>query len=167
MSKPIQPPDAPRVEPPSPEDIEAERASWYEIVALVRTLTPAECVEPGYYRDPDWSVRDLAGHLGTWCAEAATQFERLRAGTYEGHDIDIDALNESFLAALAGQSWEVAWLQANAGRTRMIESWSALRTPSFEADWWIRKCGMDHFAEHLDRLRAWSAELAARREAGA
>ena len=25
---------------------------------------------PGYYHDPDWSVRDLVGHLGTWLAEA-------------------------------------------------------------------------------------------------
>ena len=36
---------------------------------------------------------------GTWLAEAAVQFERIQAGTYEGHDIDIDALNASFLAA--------------------------------------------------------------------
>ena len=149
--------------PPTYEAIEAERRSWYEIVALVRQLTPAECLVPGYYRDPDWSVRDLVGHLGTWCAEAASQFERLRAGTYQPHEVDIDALNALFLEALADQPWEVAWLQANAGRTRMVEAWSALREPSEEAEWWIRKCGTDHFAEHLDRLREWVPELVARR----
>ncbi len=102
-------------------ELEAERSGWYEFAAQVRRLTPDECMEPGYYRNPDWSVRDLAAHVGTWLAEAQVQFERMIAGTYEGHDIDIDALNAALLEGLAGQPWEVAWLQANAGRTRMLE----------------------------------------------
>ena len=48
--------------------IEMERARWYELIGLVRALSPAECLEPGYYRDPAWSVRDLFGHVGTWLA---------------------------------------------------------------------------------------------------
>ena len=79
---------------------------------------------PGYYVDPSWSVRDVMGHVGTWLAEAGVQFERIRAGTYEGHDVDIDALNASFLEAMRGQPWEVAWTQANAGRTRMRQAWT-------------------------------------------
>src|SRR4026209_2453981 len=103
--------------------IAAERAGWYELVELVRSLTPEESVEPGYYRDPDWTVRDLVAHLGTWRAEAQVQFERLSAGTYEGHDVDVDALNALLLEGMAGQPWQIAWLQANAGRTRMIDEW--------------------------------------------
>jgi len=144
--------------------LEAERAGWYELAALVRTLTPAECIEPGYYRHPDWTVRDVAAHLGTWLAEAATQLERLGAGTYEGHDVDIDALNEAFLASMRGQPWDVAWVQANAGRSRMVQVWSELTAPDDEAAWWIRKSGSEHYAEHLPRLRAWVAELTFRRE---
>ena len=83
-------------------EIEAERVAWYELTDLVRSLTPEECLVPGYYRDPDWSVRDVASHLGTWLAEAEVQFERIHAETYEGHDVDIDALNASFLAAMRG-----------------------------------------------------------------
>ncbi len=85
----------PRV-PPSiriAEAIEGERTGWHAITATVRQLTPDECMEPGYYPDPDWSVRDVIAHLGTWLAEAQVQLERLDAGTYEGHDIDIDAMN--------------------------------------------------------------------------
>jgi DinB family protein len=145
------------------EQLEAERRGWYEVVALVRSLTPEECEVPGYYRDPDWTVRDVVGHLGTWCAEAEIQLERIGAGTYDGHEVDVDRLNREFLAAMTGQPWQVAWLQANAGRTRMIESWSALRDPDDEAEWWIRKSGAEHLAEHLDRLREWVAELLARR----
>jgi Mycothiol maleylpyruvate isomerase N-terminal domain len=144
-------------------ELEAERTGWYEFASLVRSLTAEECLEPGYYREPDWTVRDVAAHLGTWLAEAEVQFERMSAGTYEGHDVDVDGLNATFLAAMAGQPWEVAWLLANAGRTRMVEEWSRLQEPTEEAVWWIRKSGGDHYAEHLDRLREWTAELLERR----
>lgn len=148
---------------PYAPEIAAELRGWYELASLVRSLTPAECLEPGYYRDPDWTVRDVVAHLGTWLAEAQAQLERMHAGTYEGHDIDVDALNATFLAAMAGQPWDVAWLQANAGRTRMLDEWFTLHEPSDEAAWWIRKGAAEHYVEHLDRLRAWTAELIARR----
>jgi Mycothiol maleylpyruvate isomerase N-terminal domain len=153
----------PRVEHPYAVDLEAERLGWYELVDLVRSLTPEECLEPGYQRDPDWTVRDVVAHLGTWLAEAQVQFERMSAGTYEGHAIDIDGLNATLLAAMEGQPWDVAWVQANAGRTRMIEEWWQLRDTSDEAAWWIRKSGSEHYAEHLGRLREWRDELIERR----
>jgi hypothetical protein len=148
---------------PYAAELEAERAGWYAVADLVRSLTPEECLEPGYFRDPDWTVRDLVAHLGTWLAEAAVQLQRISAGTYEGHDIDVDALNAQFLAAMAGEPWEVAWVQANAGRSRLVDEWSRLAAPTDEAAWWIRKSGGDHYAEHLDRLREWAAELIGRR----
>ena len=141
----------------------ASARAWYELVGLVRSLTLDECLEPGYYRDPDWAVRDSVAHLGTWLAEAQVQFERLGAGTYEGHDVDVDALDAAFLEAMADQPWEVAWVQAHAARTMMLEAWYALREPSDEAVWWIRKGAAEHFAEHLGRLREWTADLLARR----
>jgi hypothetical protein len=155
-------------DPPPPEhpyavEIDAERDGWYELLELVRRLTPAERLEPGYYEDPTWTVRDVVAHLGTWQAEAEVQFERLGAGTYEGHDLDIDALNASFLDAMHGQPWDVAWVQAQAGRSRMVAEWWTLEQPSGEAAWWIRKSGSDHYAEHIERLREWVAELIARR----
>jgi hypothetical protein len=148
---------------PYASDIEAERRGWYEMIGLVRVLTPEECLEPGYQEDPAWTVRDVVAHLGCWLAEAEVQLERMTAGTYEGHDIDVDALNVIFLDAMAGQPWDVAWVQANAARTILLQDWVALSEPSDEAAWWIRKSGYDHYAEHLDRLRDWVAELVARR----
>jgi hypothetical protein len=148
-------------------DLEAERVGWYTLVDLVRSLEPDEHLVPGYYEDPSWSVRDLMGHIGTWLAEAAVQFERIHAGTYEGHDIDIDALNAIFLDALRDQPWEVVWVQANAGRTRMRQAWTELREPSHEAAWWIRKSAVEHYHEHVPRLEAWVGELKARRGAPA
>lgn len=153
----------PRTNHPYGSELEAERSGWYELASLVRSLTPEECLAPGYYRQPDWTVRDLVAHLGTWLAEAQVQFERMTAGTYEGHDLDVDALNATFLAAMEGQPWEVAWVQANAGRTRMVDEWALLEQPTEEAAWWIRKSGSSHYADHVGRLREWIAELIARR----
>jgi hypothetical protein len=154
-----------RPEHPYVADIEAERKGWYELAALVRSLTPEECLVPGYYLDPDWTVRDLAAHLGPWLAEAEIQLERLNAGTYAGHDVDIDALNAAFREAMSDQPWSVAWTQANAGRTRMVQEWHALREQTYEAAWWVRKSGPEHYLEHLGRLREWVDELIGRRSA--
>ena len=145
------------------DDIEAERVGWYELVALVRELTPEEYLQPGYYEEPGWTVRDVVAHLGTWLAQAEVQFERMIGGTYEGHDVDIDGLNAAFLEGMSGQPWEVAWLLANSGRTRMLEAFYALTERDDEAAWWIRKSGAEHYAEHLGRLREWVLELQGRR----
>ena len=151
--------------PPHPyaADLDAEAQGWYRLAALVRSLEPDERLVPGYYVDPAWSVRDLVGHVGTWLAEAEVQFGRIIGGTYEGHEIDIDALNARFLTAMHDQPWEVTWIQANAARTQMRLVWAELREPSEEAAWWVRKTGADHYDEHLDRLARWVEELRARR----
>ncbi len=144
-------------------EIEAERAGWYELVELVRTLTPAECLVPGYYTDPDWTVRDLVAHVGTWLAQAEVQLERMAGGTYEGHDIDIDAVNAQMLEGMQGQPWEVAWTLANSARTMMLQDWFALKSRDDEAAWWVEKSGAHHYGQHLPRLREWVPELVARR----
>jgi hypothetical protein len=144
-------------------ELDAERHGWYELAELVRSLTLNECLAPGYYRDPDWTVRDLVAHLGTWLAEAQIQFKRMQTGSYQGHDIDVDALNEQFAVAMRDQPWDVVWIQANAARTTMVQEWHGIREPSDEAAWWMRKSGVDHYTEHLGRLREWVAELIARR----
>ena len=144
-------------------EIEAERTGWYELVALVRMLTPDECLVPGYFRDPDWTVRDLVAHVGSWLAEAEVQLERMVGGTYAGHDIDIDAVNAQLLEAMHGQPWDVAWMMANSARTRMLQDWFAMPAPDAEARWWIAKSGGQHYGQHLPRLREWVAELEARR----
>ena len=153
----------PRPDHPYLAELEAEHRGWYELAGLVRSLTREECLVPGYYLAPDWTVSDVAAHLGPWLAEAEIQLERMSAGTYEGHDIDIDALNAAFLEAMRDQPWDVAWTQANAGRTRMLQEWYALREQTDEAAWWVRKSGPEHYAEHLGRLREWVDELISRR----
>jgi hypothetical protein len=144
-------------------EVGSERAGWTELAALVRSLIPAECLVPGYYNDPAWTVRDVVAHIGTWLAQAEVQLERLRAGTYEGHDIDVDAINAQMLEQMRDQPWEVAWTQANSARTMMLQDWYRLATRDAESAWWVNKSGGEHYAEHLPRLREWTAELVSRR----
>jgi hypothetical protein len=167
MIEPDAVPEAPGSDHPYRVEIEAERQGWYELASLVRSVPPEECRVPGYNRDPDWTVREVVAHIGTWLAEAQVQFERMSSGTYEDHDVDIDTLNAQLLEAMADQPGEVAWLQANAGRTRMLEEWYRLRDPSEQAAWWIRKGAAEHFAELIDRLREWTSELIGRRSSTA
>jgi hypothetical protein len=65
MTAPGSTPDLAPAGHPYRAEIEAERQGWHEVVSLVRSLTPVECLVPGYYRDPDWTVRDIVAHLGT------------------------------------------------------------------------------------------------------
>ena len=148
---------------PQRAEIEAEAGAWGEFADLVRSLRPVERLRPGYYRDPDWSVRDLAAHVGTWLAEADVQFQRMLAGTYEGHAVDVDALNAALLEAIRDEPWNVVWTQANAARTTMREAWFALAEGSTESAWWVAKSGAPHYEEHLSRLREWVAELRSER----
>jgi hypothetical protein len=147
-------------------EVDAERLGWDELAGLVRRLTLDERLEPGYYRNPDWSVRDLVAHVGTWLAEAQIQLERIDAGTYAGHDVDIDGLNASFLEAMRDQPWGVTWAQASAARSRMVAEWFGLEDPSAEAAWWIHKSGSEHYHEHVPHLHAWVEELIGRRPSG-
>jgi hypothetical protein len=140
-------------------EIEAERVGWNELLRLVHSLDPGEIVRPGYYRDPDWSVADLVAHLGTWLAEAGVQLEQIAAGTYEPRDLDIDALNVEFRAAMRGQPWTVILAQAVASRQRMLDVWYALPSRTEAAAWWVAKAGAEHYREHLDRLRSWVSVL--------
>lgn len=148
---------------PQLNEIEAEASGWYEFADLVRSLRPVERLQAGYYRGPDWSVRDLAAHLGTWLAEGDVQFQRMLVGTYEGQAVDVDALNAALLAAIGDQPWNVIWTQANAARTTMREAWLSLHEGSADTAWWIGKCGALHYEEHLPRLREWVTELRSQR----
>ena len=61
------------------------------------------------------------------------------------------------------QSWITCWIQANAGRTRMLVAWNEQAEAGEDAAWWIRKSGAEHYEEHLARLREWVTELRDRR----
>jgi hypothetical protein len=140
-------------------EVELEASRWADITTLVELLTPDERSVPGYFKDPDWSVKDLVAHLGSWHAEARSELLKIATQAYEPHDFDIDRRNAETLAARKSEPWDLVWSRATGARVWMIEAWVGLRGRSTAANQWVRKAGAEHYGEHLDRLRAWTAEL--------
>jgi hypothetical protein len=155
--------DVPRQEPDSDPriaaEVDLEASRWAEIMALVELLTPDERTAPGYFLEPDWSVKDLVAHLGGWHAEARSELLKIATRMYKDRDFDIDRRNAEILADRKYEPWDLVWSQATAARAWMLEAWFALRERPTAADQWVRKAGAEHYGEHLDRLRAWTAEL--------
>src|SRR5580765_6191875 len=80
-------------------ELELEAARWAEIMALVDLLTPQERVVPGYYREPDWTVKDLIVHLGFWHGEARSELLKIATRMYNPHDFEVERRNTEILAA--------------------------------------------------------------------
>jgi hypothetical protein len=136
----------------------AEDAGWDELHALVDSLTPEEAERPGYYEE-GWSASDMLAHIGSWLAAAGAVLERIRAGTYQPEEVDVDAWNEGFLRAAKGVPFRDVKVQAFASRARMLQAWNELDELTPDAIFWIAKAGANHYGEHLPRLRAWVSEL--------
>lgn len=162
------------IDPKSPErpwrvvesyaaEVELEGSRWKAITAFVDLLSDSERLAPGYYRDPDWSVKDLVAHLGRWMVEAREQLLDIESRSYVPGEVDIDALNETTLAERRAEPWENVWTGANDARAWMLAAWFDLREPDEVANQWIRKAGAEHYGQHIARLRDWVAELVALR----
>jgi hypothetical protein len=159
MTTPSTPAPGIPIDHPYRAELDLERERWTEIAALCRSLSADERTRPGYFRDPDWTVKDMVAHLGTWMAQAEVQLLRIEAGTYVEEPLDIDALNARFLAAMGDQDWNTVWTQAISGRAQMLTVWGRLHERTEAADRWVRKSGAEHHGEHLPRLRAWVGEM--------
>ena len=149
------------IDHPYRAEIDLERERWTEIAGLCRSLPAADLLRPGYFSDPDWTVKDLVAHLGTWMALAEVHLLQIEAGTYVEEPLDIDGLNARFLAAMQDQDWSTVWVQAISGRTQMLTVWGRLNERTEAADRWVRKSGAEHHGQHMPRLREWVAELRA------
>lgn len=148
-----------RVEEAHAAEVELERSRWKAIIVFVEVLSADERLAPGYYRDPDWSVKDLIAHLGRWMAEARVQLLDIAARSYVPHEFDVEALNAATLAEEKAEPWDRVWTRTNDARAWMLEAWFGLRGPDEAANQWIRKAGAEHYGEHLGRLRDWVAEV--------
>jgi hypothetical protein len=149
----------PDPDPRMAAEVDLEASRWAQITDLVMLLTHDERIAPGYFLNPSWSVKDLVAHLGWWHAEARSELLKIATRMYEPHDFDIDRRNAETLAAHKDEPWDLVWAQSAAGRVWMLEAWFGLRGRSMAANQWVRKAGAEHYGEHLDRLRAWTAEL--------
>ncbi|HEY7332765.1 MAG TPA: maleylpyruvate isomerase N-terminal domain-containing protein [Candidatus Limnocylindria bacterium] len=141
-------------------DLAGEREAWQRLHAVMRRITPEIADVPGYFEE-GWTAKDAVAHLGTWMAEGAQVLRQIAAGTYREGELDVDAANERFLAAMRDIPLDTVHLQAASARAELLRAWQALPEITPAAAYWLRKAGPDHLEEHLPRLEEWLDELAA------
>lgn len=135
-----------------------EEALWQRLHAVLLRLTPAMAERPGYFEE-GWTAKDAVAHIGTWMAYGAAMLRRIAAGTYRESEIDIDAENARFLAAMKDIPLETVHVQASAARSQLLAAWHELPEMTPAAQYWLRKAGPDHMQEHLPRLEEWVDEM--------
>lgn len=143
-------------------DLAGEAEAWHRLHELMYRLTPEMADVPGYFRE-GWTAKDAVAHIGTWMAQGAQMLRRIAAGTYVDDEIDVDAENERFLAAMRDVPLDTVHLQAAAARSELLRAWAELPEVTPPAEYWVRKAGPEHMEEHLPRLEAWVDELSRRR----
>jgi hypothetical protein len=141
-----------------PTELAGEREAWQRLHDVMRRLTPELADEPGYFEE-GWTAKDAVAHLGTWMAEGANVLRQIAAGTYREGELDVDASNARFLAAMRDIPLETVHLQAASARNELLRAWRELPEVTPAAAYWVRKAGPDHLMEHLPRLEEWLDEL--------
>jgi hypothetical protein len=139
-------------------EIPGEEASWHRLHAVLRRLTPEIAEVPGYFAE-GWTAKDAVAHMGTWMAEGAQVLRQIAAGTYREGELDVDAANARFLAAMRDVPLDTVHLQVTAAHGQLLSAWHELREITPAAEFWVRKAGPEHLEEHLPRLEEWLEEL--------
>jgi hypothetical protein len=142
-------------------ELPGEKESWQRLHAVIRRITPEIAEVPGYFEE-GWTAKDAVAHIGTWMAEGAQQLQQIRAGTYREGELDVDAANERFLAAMRDVPLETVHLQATAAHGELLRAWAQLPEVTPAAAFWVRKAGPEHVTEHLPRLEEWVDQLSRR-----
>lgn len=135
-----------------------EAELWMRLHSAITHLTPDIAARPGYF-DEGWTAKDAVAHLGTWMAAGAQVLRRVAAGTYQRDEIDVDAENARYLEAMRDVPLDTVRLQATAAHADLLRAWAELSEVTPDAEWWVRKSGPEHIAEHLPRLEEWISEV--------
>lgn len=139
-----------------------EPEAWQRLHAVIARITPEIAEMPGYYPE-GWTAKDAVAHIGTWMAQGALMLRRIAGGTYREGELDIDAENARFLAAMRDIPYDTVHLQVASAHAELLRAWAELPQVTPAAEYWMRKAGPEHLAEHLPRLEEWVDELTRRR----
>ena len=138
-----------------------EEELWARLHAVLLKMTPKTADIPGYFEE-GWTAKDAIAHIGTWMAEGAQVLRQIAAGTYREHELDIDAANARFLAAMKDIPLETVHVQLTAAHAQLLAAWRSLREATPAAEYWVHKAGPEHVMEHLPRLEEWVDSLSER-----
>ena len=88
-------------------------------------------------------------------AECVQVLERIDAGTFVRERVDVDAMNELFVAAYGDTDLPTLHAELAASHTRMLQELDRLPEITPEAEEWFTECGALHYEEHVPHLRAF------------
>lgn len=142
-------------------ELPGEAEAWTRLHRIINRITPEMAEVEGYFEE-GWTAKDAVAHIGTWMAAGAAMLRQIAAGTYREGELDVDAENARFLAAMRGIPWETVHVQAAAGHRELLNAWAELEEVTPAAAFWVRKAGPEHLEEHVPRLEEWIEELEGR-----
>jgi hypothetical protein len=137
-----------------------EDAAWRELHSTFALIPPHRFEEPKLTAD-GWSPKDAMFHVAAWCAEAASQFERMRLGTYVDPMIDTDVQNREWFDISKDLDVRTITAEIHAARTKMREEWCELcahASPTPDAIEWFEESGHIHYRGHRAELLKWLEE---------
>lgn len=110
---------------------------------------------------PNWNVRDLAGHLAHWTAEAAAQLPSIAAGS-PMPQYDLDAVNDEVFRRNRRMSFVMLLPQLRSAEDAFLAALQRVNpqllvdSPARE---WIDFTTVDHYDKHLPGLLDAAARL--------
>jgi len=143
--------------------------SWEKLMAEVERFSDSEMEQPGVV--PDWSLKDLLGHIGFWAEFMAGNLRAIAAGREDelrspGDDTVVDQWNDREWRlrrdrplATIKEEWLAGFQSARRALAEVPEAKLhekiQERTPAerFAGD------TFGHFEEHLRQIRAWRRQL--------
>ena len=133
------------------EMVREEDERYAELCELLGKLSHDDMERPGL--TSDWTAKDLLGHLASWWAEAASELDRMRFGTFRLERRDLDEVNRRFFEANRDLDLNTVRAELAASRNRALDALWRLPELSPEAEEWFRESGALHYEEHLSDLR--------------
>ncbi len=135
--------------------LDEEDVRWRELGAEIERRSGEELAVPGVTPD-GWSVKDVMFHIAAWAADCATQLERMRRGTWERPDEDVERQNREWFELSRTMELDVVRAELAASRTRMVAEFGSLPQVTPDAWEWFEESGPLHYEAHLRDLRSWS-----------
>ena len=137
-----------------------ESEGWVEFRAVLDRLALSQMLEPGL--TPDWTVKDLLAHLGSWMAETVVILEQIQAGSWSKLERPVDEINADFYAAWKDVDLGSVRAELASSRNRMLQEWFEIDEIGPDAEEWFRESGPVHYAEHLPDLLAFADRVSVR-----
>jgi Mycothiol maleylpyruvate isomerase N-terminal domain len=143
--------DGRRSDPDVGRLLQDDAEAWVTFASLVDAVADPDA------RDEDgWSIADVCHHVARWTHRGAGCVEH-NAGfgpPWETDaDVPTDEVNAAFLAESRSMSFAVARRELHDARGRLRAAFTALPEPSEGAKDVFVECTIDHYAEHLPKLR--------------